>query len=190
MFVASHQLRPTGGARPRMGAMDNQLDFIVRRALASVVQTRRHIGGAITLGLGLCAGSVAHAGVPLPVVAETTGIPSLAAVVKWIAPFVATVEGTGRVAAEHNPRRRQRNSHLRLRGGVRRAPRVHRHQKSSHRPCRRDHGEAYRRPHAAGTSRRCRSRDRCGSPSPSCLRGHACTTRSVGQRQHRNELRC
>ena len=81
-----------------MGAMDNQPDFIVRRALAGVV---------LTLGLGLGATSVAHAGVPLPVIAETAGMPSLAAVVKRIAPSVATVEGRGRVAAEPNPRRRQ-----------------------------------------------------------------------------------
>jgi serine protease Do/serine protease DegQ len=87
--------------------MDNQLDFIVCRALASVVRTTRYVSAAITLGLGLGAASVAHAGVPLPVIAETTGMPSLAAVVKRIAPSVATIEGRGRVAAEPNPRRRQ-----------------------------------------------------------------------------------
>jgi hypothetical protein len=87
--------------------MDNQPDFIVRRALARVVRITRHVSAAITLGLGLGAASVTHAGVPLPVIAETAGMPSLAAVVKRIAPSVATVEGRGRVAAEPNPRRRQ-----------------------------------------------------------------------------------
>jgi hypothetical protein len=61
---------------------------------------------AITLGLGLGAGSVAHPGVPLPVVAETTGLPSLAAVVK-IAPSVVTIDGRGRVAAAPGTKRRQ-----------------------------------------------------------------------------------
>jgi serine protease Do/serine protease DegQ len=76
--------------------MDNRPDFIVRRALASA---------AIALGLG--AASVAHAGVPLPVVAETAGVPSLAAVVKRIAPSVVTIEGRGRVAAAPGAKRRQ-----------------------------------------------------------------------------------
>ena len=54
--------------------MDDQPDFIVRRALPSVARIARHVSAAIALGalsLGLAAGSVAHAGVPLPVVAET-----------------------------------------------------------------------------------------------------------------------
>jgi S1-C subfamily serine protease len=86
-----------------MAAMDDQPDFIVRRALPSVARIARHVSAAIALGalsLGLAAGSVAHAGVPLPVVAETTGIPSLAAVVKRIAPSVVIIEGRGRLAAK------------------------------------------------------------------------------------------
>src|ERR1700676_3229104 len=73
-----------------MAAMDDQPDFIVRRAPPSVARIARHVSTAIALGalsLGLAAGSVAHAGVPLPVVAETTGIPSLAAVVTLRLPF-------------------------------------------------------------------------------------------------------
>jgi hypothetical protein len=50
--------------------MDDRPDFIVRRAL----RTARHVCAAITLGVGFGAGSVAHAGVPLPVVAEATGM--------------------------------------------------------------------------------------------------------------------
>jgi S1-C subfamily serine protease len=87
--------------------MDNRPDFIVRRALASAVRIARHLGAAITLGLGLGAGSVAHAGVPLPVVAETTGMLTLGTVVKRIAPTVVTIEGRGRVAAEPGAKRRQ-----------------------------------------------------------------------------------
>jgi S1-C subfamily serine protease len=86
--------------------MDNRPDFIVRRTLASAVRTAWHVSAAITLGLGLVAGSVAHAGVPLPVVAETTGMPSLAAVVKRIAPSVVNIEGRGRVAAAPDTKRR------------------------------------------------------------------------------------
>jgi S1-C subfamily serine protease len=87
--------------------MDNRPDFIVRRALASAVRIGRHLSAAITLGLGLGAGSVAHAGVPLPVVAETTGMLTLGTVVKRIAPSVVTIEGRGRVAAEPGAKRRQ-----------------------------------------------------------------------------------
>ena len=87
--------------------MDDRPDFIVRRALASAVRTARHVSAAITLGLGLGAGSVAHAGVPLPVVSETTGMLTLATVVKRIAPSVVTIEGRGRVAAEPGAKRRQ-----------------------------------------------------------------------------------
>jgi hypothetical protein len=79
--------------------MDDRPDFIVRRAFASAVRTARHVSAAIALGalsLGLGAGSVAHAGVPLPVVAETTGMLTLATVVKRIAPSVVTIEGRGR----------------------------------------------------------------------------------------------
>ena len=77
--------------------MDNRSDFVVRRALASVVRTTRHVSAVITLGLGLGAASVAHAGVPLPVIAETTGMLTLATVVKRIAPSVVTIEGRGRI---------------------------------------------------------------------------------------------
>jgi len=83
--------------------MDNRADFIARRALASAIRTARHVSAAIALGalsFGLGAGSVAHAGVPLPVVAETTGILSLAAVVKRIAPSVVIIEGRGRLVAK------------------------------------------------------------------------------------------
>jgi S1-C subfamily serine protease len=85
--------------------MDNRLDFI-----ASAVRIARHVRAAITLGalgLGLGAGAVAHAGVPLPIVAETAGMPSLAAVVKRIAPSVVNIEGRGRVAAEPGTKRPQ-----------------------------------------------------------------------------------
>jgi serine protease Do len=83
--------------------MDNRPDFI-----ASAVRIALH--AAITLGalsLGLGAGAVAHAGVPLPVVAETAGMPSLATVVKRIAPSVVNIEGKGRVAAEPGTKRPQ-----------------------------------------------------------------------------------
>jgi len=82
--------------------MDNRPDFI-----ASAVRIALHVSAAITLSLGLGAGAVAHAGVPLPVVAETAGMPSLATVVKRIAPSVVNIEGKGRVAAEPGTKRRQ-----------------------------------------------------------------------------------
>ena len=87
--------------------MNERLDFIVRRALARALRTARRVGAAIALSLGLGAGSVAHAGVPLPVVAETTGMLTLATVVKRIAPSVVTIEGRGRVSAEPGVKRRQ-----------------------------------------------------------------------------------
>jgi serine protease DegQ len=62
---------------------------------------------AIALCVALAAASAAQAGVPLPVVAETTGVPSLAAVVKRIAPSVVTIEITGRVPAGAGVKRRQ-----------------------------------------------------------------------------------
>ena len=74
--------------------MDDQPDFIVRRALPSVARIARHVSAAIALGalsLGVGAGSVAHAGVPLPVVAETTGMLTLATVVRTSRPISATV---------------------------------------------------------------------------------------------------
>jgi S1-C subfamily serine protease len=89
-----------------MAVMDNRPDFIVRRSRPSIVRTARRISVAITLGLVLGA-SASHAGVPLPVVAETTGMPSLAAVVKRIAPSVVGIESRGRVAAEPDTKRRQ-----------------------------------------------------------------------------------
>ena len=87
--------------------MNERPDFIVRRALARALRTARQVSAAIALSLGLGAGSVAHAGVPLPVVAETTGMLTLATVVKRIAPSVVTIEGRGRVAAEPGVKRRQ-----------------------------------------------------------------------------------
>ena len=77
--------------------MNERPDFIVRRALARALRTARQVSAAMALSLGLGAGSVAHAGVPLPVVAETTGMLTLATVVKRIAPSVVTIEGRGRI---------------------------------------------------------------------------------------------
>ena len=107
--------------------MNERPDFIVRRALARAVRTARQVSAAIALSLGLGAASVAHAGVPLPVLAETTGMLTLATVVTRIAPSVVTIEGRGRRGArrEASPsgqrnraRGSGRNSHLRLRCGV------------------------------------------------------------------------
>jgi S1-C subfamily serine protease len=89
--------------------MNNRSDFIVRRS----VRTARRISAAITLGLVLSAASAAHAGVPLPVVAETTGMPSLAAVVKRIAPSVVGIESRGRVATEADTKHRQARNGVR-----------------------------------------------------------------------------
>jgi S1-C subfamily serine protease len=85
--------------------MDDRPDFIVRRALASAAIALGALSAAIALGVG--AASVAHAGVPLPVVAETTGMPSLAAVAKRIAPSVVTIESRGRITAGPSTKRRQ-----------------------------------------------------------------------------------
>ena len=87
--------------------MNERPDFIAPRALARALRTARQVSAAIALSLGLGAGSVAHAGVPLPVVAETTGMLTLATVVKRMAPSVVTIEGRGRVAAEPGVKRRQ-----------------------------------------------------------------------------------
>jgi len=90
--------------------MDDRRHFIVRRALARGARTARHVSAAITLGalsVGLDAGSVARAGVPLPVVAETTDMLTLATVVKRIAPSVVNIESRGRVIAEPGTKRRQ-----------------------------------------------------------------------------------
>ena len=89
--------------------MNERPDFIVRRALARAVRTARQVSAAIALSLGLGAASVAHAGVPLPVLAETTGMLTLATVVKRMAPSVVTIEGRGRVAAEPGAKRRCRS---------------------------------------------------------------------------------
>src|SRR5215470_6344392 len=88
-----------------MAVMDNRQDFILARA--SIVLIAQPIIAAITLVLWLGAGSVAHAGVPLPVVVETTGMPSLAAVVKRVAPSVVNIETQGRIAAEPDSKRRR-----------------------------------------------------------------------------------
>ncbi len=85
--------------------MDEQPDFIVRRAFPSVARIVRRVNAAIALSLGLAAGSVAHAGVPLPVVAEASGMHSLAVVVKRIAPSVVNIEGRGRIAAAPGTKR-------------------------------------------------------------------------------------
>jgi serine protease Do/serine protease DegQ len=61
-----------------------------------------HLGAALALGLALAA-TPAHAGVPLPVVAEMVRAPSLAAVVKEIAPSVVGIE-TSRGASERTAR--------------------------------------------------------------------------------------
>jgi serine protease DegQ len=86
-----------------MAAMNDRPDFIVRRS----VWTVRRISAAITFGLLLGSTSAPNAGVPLPVVAETTGVASLAAVVKRIGPSVVGIESRGRVAAEPDTKRRQ-----------------------------------------------------------------------------------
>jgi serine protease DegQ len=52
-----------------------------------------YLGAALALGLTLAA-SNAHAGVPLPVVAEVASVSSLAAVVKEIAPAVVAIEAS------------------------------------------------------------------------------------------------
>jgi S1-C subfamily serine protease len=90
-----------------MAAMDNRPDFTVHRSGASIARMARHLSAAITLCLGLGAACAAHAGVPLPVVAETTGMPSLAAIVKRMAPSVVYIESRGHIAAEPDPKRRQ-----------------------------------------------------------------------------------
>jgi serine protease Do/serine protease DegQ len=91
--------------------MDRVPDFIVQRSPAGSIGqiVRRFVGragAAIVLGGALVAASAAHAGVPLPVVAQATGVPSLAAVVKRIAPSVVGIEITGRVGAQTGATRR------------------------------------------------------------------------------------
>jgi S1-C subfamily serine protease len=68
----------------------------------------RRTGAAIVLaGALLAVAPFAHAGVPLPVMAETAGVPSVAAVVKRIAPAVVGIETEGRVLAQAAATRRQ-----------------------------------------------------------------------------------
>jgi serine protease Do/serine protease DegQ len=93
-----------------MAVMDRVPDFIVQRSprehRANRPAFRRRAGAAIVLGGALVAASAAHAGVPLPVVAQATGVPSLAAMVKRIAPSVVGIEITGRVGAQTGATRR------------------------------------------------------------------------------------
>ena len=96
--------------------MNDRSDFRVRRALAIAVRKVRQVSAAIALSLGLGAGSIVHAGVPLPIVAETTGIPSLAAVVKRIAPSVVNIEGRARLAAAPATKRGQTGKGIALGG--------------------------------------------------------------------------
>jgi serine protease DegQ len=69
--------------------------------------TVKRIGVTIALIVALASASAAHAGVPLPVVAATMGVPSLATVVKRIAPSVVSIEISGHVATETGALRRQ-----------------------------------------------------------------------------------
>jgi serine protease DegQ len=92
-----------------MAVMDSRPDFIVcRRRAGDVQHFVRRMGATIALGGALfAAASAAHAGVPLPVVAQATGVPSLAGVVKQIAPSVVSIEVSGRAAAPTGAVRRQ-----------------------------------------------------------------------------------
>jgi S1-C subfamily serine protease len=86
--------------------MDSELEFTVQGPRAGIA---RCVGAALALGLAFIT-STAHAGVPLPVVAETAGEPSLAAVVKRIAPAVVNIEIKGHIAAAGaKPGRQARN---------------------------------------------------------------------------------
>jgi S1-C subfamily serine protease len=71
-----------------VAAMDSELECTTQARRAGIA---RSVGAALALGLAFAA-STAQAGVPLPVVAETAGEPSLAAVVKRIAPAVVNIE--------------------------------------------------------------------------------------------------
>jgi hypothetical protein len=101
-----HTSRPQSGAcwlrRINSGRLEQRdqgwQPWTTSRISSSAALSRAWPLGALSLGLG--GGSVVHAGVPLPVVAETTGMPSLAAVVKRIAPSVVIIEGRGRLAAK------------------------------------------------------------------------------------------
>jgi S1-C subfamily serine protease len=88
--------------------MDSKQDFITRgrRAVIARCGTARCLGAAISFGLVLIA-SDGGAAVPLPAASE----PSLAAVVKQIAPSVVGIETTSHVAAAAGakPARRARN---------------------------------------------------------------------------------
>jgi hypothetical protein len=69
-----------------MAVMDNRRDFTVRPFRDRIGPIARRISAAIALGLGAC--PIAHGRAPLPVIAETADMPTLAAVVKRIAPSV------------------------------------------------------------------------------------------------------
>jgi S1-C subfamily serine protease len=73
-----------------------------------------HLGAALALSLTLVT-SGARAGVPLPVVAEVASVPSLAAVVKKIAPAVVGIEAS-RGVAERAPRNGPRRAGEEARG--------------------------------------------------------------------------
>jgi serine protease DegQ len=75
----------------------------------------KRMGATIALGVAVAAASAAHAGVPLPVVAETAGVASLASVVKRIAPSVVSIEIKGRIAPGAGPKiRRQARKGINL----------------------------------------------------------------------------
>ncbi len=99
-----------------MAAMDRASNFIAHRSFAGDVQRRvRRFVGRVGTAMALVgaivaapvAAPVAYAGVPLPVVAQTAGVPSLAAVVKRIAPSVVGIEIRGSAAAEPGAKQRQ-----------------------------------------------------------------------------------
>jgi S1-C subfamily serine protease len=83
------------GRFEKVAAMDSELEFTVQGPRAPIA---RRVGVALALGLAFMT-PTAYAGVPLPVVAETAGEPSLAAVVKRIAPAVVNIEIKGHIAA-------------------------------------------------------------------------------------------
>jgi S1-C subfamily serine protease len=92
--------------------MDRVSDFIARRSQAGNVRQFvgrfvRRSGAAIALGGAILVAPAAQAGVPLPVVAQTAGVPSLAAVVKRIAPSVVSIEIRGSAAAQSSAMQRQ-----------------------------------------------------------------------------------
>jgi serine protease DegQ len=63
----------------------------------------KRILGAVTLGLAITGGNIgADAGVPLPVVEQTSGAPSLAPILKQIAPAVVSIAIKGRAIPSKN----------------------------------------------------------------------------------------